>query len=234
MQPGRADDDYERAYMTHGNVRFRDKLVASKLFHALMGRSGVGLIGAAVAAWGANGDTLAAGVFLAGAAASVGTWGLFSGLRITVTDDNIIVQYGLLGPTIPLESIESIESVDYHWTRAGGFGIRLGMDGSIVYNMMGDRGKAVKIVWRNKYGIKRKHVLSSTNPDAMVNAIEAARCARAGSEHESTNHAPIDDTLGTLRSAHLGQAPPIDLFQKEGRTESEQEHTEHAEQEKQV
>jgi hypothetical protein len=223
MESENEGDDYERAYMSDENVRFRDKLVAPKLFHGMMGISSIGLFGASVAAVFMGGDPFAAGVLMTGAVASVGGWGLFSGLRITVTDEKIMVQYGLFGPTIPLDSIESIESVDYHWVKAGGFGIRLGLDGSIVYNMMGDRGKAVKIVWKNKYGIKRKHVLSSTNPDAMVAAIEDARRARTASDYEQADGAPVEESLSALRSAQLSDAVPQDLMLQKDGTNSEQE-----------
>lgn len=40
-------------------------------------------------------------------------WLLFSVLRVTVTKKNVVVQYGLFGPTIPVDAVVSHEEIDH-------------------------------------------------------------------------------------------------------------------------
>ena len=53
-------------------------------------------------------------------------WALFSVLRISVSRDEVYVQYGLFGPRIAVRDIERCEAVDYDWKKYGGWGIRYG------------------------------------------------------------------------------------------------------------
>jgi hypothetical protein len=101
-------------------------------------------------------------------------WILFSALRISVTSREVHVQYGLLGPKIPIEAIESCEACEYDWKQYGGWGIRYGRDGSVAYNMLGDGGRAVRITY--KKGAKtKKVVLSARDPERLAAAIQQAR-----------------------------------------------------------
>jgi hypothetical protein len=98
---------------------------------------------------------------------------LFAVLRVTVTNKIVHVQYGLFGPKIPIEAIQSAAVVNYDWKQYGGFGIRRGRDGSWAYNMVGDAGRAVKVVWTDK-GKTNTHLLVSSDPGALVSAIKEA------------------------------------------------------------
>lgn len=99
---------------------------------------------------------------------------LFAVLRVTVSEHEVHVQYGLFGPKIPVKAIRSAEVVAYDWKQYGGWGIRRGRDGSWAYNMVGDAGRAVKVTW-NKDGKEVVHLLVSSDPEALAAAIQAAR-----------------------------------------------------------
>ena len=101
-------------------------------------------------------------------------WVLFSALRISVTPKEVHVQYGLLGPRIPIEAIESCEPCEYDWKQYGGWGIRYGRDGSVAYNMLGDGGRAVRITYK-KGAKSKKVVLSARDPERLATAIQQAR-----------------------------------------------------------
>jgi hypothetical protein len=106
-------------------------------------------------------------------------WILFSALRISVTTKEVHVQYGLFGPRIPIEAIESCEPCAYDWKQYGGWGIRYGRDGSVAYNMLGDGGRAVRITY--KKGAKTKTVvLSARDPERLATAIQQARAMALG------------------------------------------------------
>src|SRR5262249_32457496 len=106
---------------------------------------------------------------------SVPIWLLFSVLRATVTTSHVHIQYGLLGPKIPLENIQSCEAVSYDWMQYGGFGVRKGLDGTWAYNMMGDQGRAVKLCWTNDRGKVVNTLVSASDPDAFVAAVAEAK-----------------------------------------------------------
>lgn len=102
---------------------------------------------------------------------------LFSVLRITVTKNEVIVQYGLFGPRIALSDITDCKAVTYDWKTYGGWGIRRGWDGSWAYNMVGDAGRAVRIEHTDAKGKKRVTLVASPNPEALARAVQQARGA---------------------------------------------------------
>ena len=104
-----------------------------------------------------------------------GLWTLFSVLRCTVTSAHVHIQYGLFGPKIPLEKIEMCEAVHYDWKQYGGFGIRKSFDGSTMYNMMGDQGRAVRIRWKKENGAEATTLVSAQDPEAFVRAVMKAK-----------------------------------------------------------
>jgi hypothetical protein len=105
---------------------------------------------------------------------------LFAVLRITVTRSEVIVQYGLFGPRIPVSAIQDCQAVKYNWMTYGGWGIRRGRDGSWAYNMVGDAGRAVRIEWTDTKGKKQVTLVASPNPDALARAVNEARGRRGG------------------------------------------------------
>jgi hypothetical protein len=172
----RSADGYEAKYMSGGGeVLYRDKMVGGRGWRAL-------LLGLPVAAT-ILGSTPALLVDPSPATIAFAVGGtlfatvpflLFSTLRVTVSTEQVHVQFGLWGPKIPIASIVASEVVSYDWKEYGGFGIRRGGDGSWVYNMMGDQGRAVKVRWM-KDGKEHTHLLSSNDPQALASAIREAR-----------------------------------------------------------
>jgi hypothetical protein len=179
----RAPDDYEARYMAGEGVIYRDKIKAPKTFFALLGLPAV-IQAIAFAAVMLQPHPAPLASFLAfpvSVAVLTLLAILFAVLRVTVTRREVLIQYGLFGPKIPLESIQSCESVVYDWKMYGGWGIRRGRDGSWAYNMMGDAGRAVRIAWTDAKGALTTTLVASPNPDVLARAINHARAgARPG------------------------------------------------------
>lgn len=167
VEAGRPPDLYERAYMPgEGVMLYRDKRRAPWQLHALFG---------AIA-------TLYAmlGVLQPWALVSLPplllVWLLFAVLRVNVSEGHVNVQFGLFGPRIPIAAIESAEVTRYDWKAYGGWGIRRAGERVWAYNMPGDGGHAVRIVWHDARG-QRTTVIGSSHAAGIADAIARARKA---------------------------------------------------------
>ncbi|MCX4247602.1 hypothetical protein [Paraliomyxa miuraensis] len=166
-------DPYERQYMKgEGLVLYRDKQRAPWIMSALIGAGALGILVPLVL--GQPGAWLGA---LIGLPIFFLVWMLFAVLRVTVSQGKVQVQYGLFGPTIPISAIESVAPTEYRWTAFGGWGIRRGPDGSWLYNMPGDQGRAVRIEWRDAKGRRRVTLVGSKHNVELAKTIEQARRA---------------------------------------------------------
>ncbi|MBX7082602.1 MAG: hypothetical protein K1X88_25580 [Nannocystaceae bacterium] len=165
-----AVDAYEQKYMAgKGRVLHRDKRPAPKWMQALTGSMAlVGLAMMFTPAWLTGLVFVPIGVVL---------WSLFAVLRFVVSEGAVEIQYGLFGPTIPMASIERAEAVDYDWKTFGGWGIRRSLAGETMYNMPGDHGRAVRIVWRDEKGRQRVTNVGTPHPEGAVAAIRTAQAA---------------------------------------------------------
>ena len=164
-----APDPYEAKYMSgpDGALYFA-KMTAPRFFHLLF------LLPLLVSTGSALVSHAPLLVPLLSAIPLFVVWILFSTLRISVTTKEVHVQYGLLGPRIPIEAIESCEACEYDWKQYGGWGIRFGRDDRVAYNMLGDKGRAVRITY--KKGAKLKKVLlAARDPERLATAIQQAR-----------------------------------------------------------
>ncbi len=174
-------DAYERTYMTGlGEVLYRGKRPAPRWMQLLTGS--MAIVGVAMfftPAWATGLVFVPLGIVL---------WALFSVLRFTVAHGGVKVQYGIFGPTIPTPAIESAEAVDYDWKKFGGWGIRRSLAGEWIYNMPGDHGRAVRIVWRDARGARRVTLIGTPNPESAVAAIGVATA--------SLRPAAVSGTLG--------------------------------------
>jgi len=173
----RAPDDYEARYMAGEGVIYRDKIKAPKTFFALLGLP-IFIQTVVFAAVAMQDKPVPPAIWLIPVltAAFLALMALlFAVLRITVTQKEVQIQYGLFGPKIPVAQIQSAEAVKYDWKDYGGFGIRRGRDGSWAYNMMGDAGRAVRIAWTDGSGNKVVTLVASPDPDALARAIQQAR-----------------------------------------------------------
>ncbi|EYF08803.1 DUF3093 family protein [Chondromyces apiculatus] len=203
-------------------VVYRDKIKVGLGFHLLLFLAlliPLAALGSLLWASASTGQPLPLTAYIAPLAISVLMsliWILFSVLRVTVTARSVYIQYGLFGPHIPLDRITRCEAATYDWKRYGGWGIRRGADGSKAYNIMGDAGRAVRIVWRDDRGKEQVYLIASPNPEALAAAIQRARLSRSG-----TLPAPIEGA-----QAHTDDA---DALAREAEAELEAELAELAE-----
>jgi hypothetical protein len=163
-------DEYERKYMAgEGAVLMRTKRPAPKWLQAVMGSMafmGIGML--LTPAWLSGVLLIPLGIVM---------WALFSMLRFTVSEGVVRVQYGVFGPTIPTSAVVSAEAIDYDWKKFGGWGIRMSRDGEWMYNMPGDGGRAVRIVWQDAKGKRRVTNVGMPDPAPAVRAIAQAKAA---------------------------------------------------------
>jgi len=101
-------------------------------------------------------------------------WILFMFLRVTVTPDTLHVQLGVFGPKVAIDEITSATVAKYDALKYGGWGIRLGIDGSIAYSLPGHGGKGVAVTF-TRNGKERKMFVTCPNPEEVVAAIDKAR-----------------------------------------------------------
>lgn len=186
---GRAPDGYEAEYMAGaGRVLFRDKTMAPKLLHAMFGVPALVAAVTGVMSLGEVGLAGALPLFAATGALAM-TWTLFSVLRVTVSGRQLQVQYGLFGPTVPIEDILEVSVGDYDWKKFGGWGIRRAFDGTWAYNMIGDGGRAVTIHYRDGDRVK-KVLIASRQAELLYDALRRARRAlgQAGADEREMLH----------------------------------------------
>lgn len=172
-------DAYEARYMGDGAiVLHRERARGRPWWHALFAASAGVLVAAPLVAgapiWAA----------LPGVAVLAASWAMMTVLRVAVTTRAVHVQLGPFGPTIPIAGVESVEttSVNLLWH---GWGVHLALDGTWCFTLPTATKKAVRIVWSDAKGRRRKTLVSSDTPDVLKQAIERARdrdlaAARAG------------------------------------------------------
>jgi hypothetical protein len=165
-------DEYERDYMRgEGMVLYRDKTRSPWQLHAIIGTVATMMIASAIFA---PGGWIGAAV---GLPLLTLIWLLFSVLRVTVSQGHVNIQLGLFGPKIPIPAIESAEPLAYDWKQFGGWGIRLNRQGEWMYNLPGDGGRAVKIVWRDRKGRRKVTYVASREAEQVAHAIAQAQAA---------------------------------------------------------
>lgn len=177
-----AGDAFEESEMHDGSpVVRRDKLVSRRMAALFFGSGVLPMVVAVFLALtnGASDKPLSpsslpvvcALLALYGVAMVIGGI-VFGVLRTVVTKKAVHVRYGLWGPTIPLDAVESARVVAYDWTEFGGWGMRIGKGGARAY--VPKNGPCVELVYRE--GDKKKRVLvGAEDASATVAAIEEAR-----------------------------------------------------------
>lgn len=91
-------------------------------------------------------------------------------LKIRISPGEVKVGYGIFSKTIPDAEIEDCYADTTSTVLYGGWGIRLSrVDGfnRLVFNTMGDS----RVVIRRKTGLFREIVVSTKNPDRIVNHL---------------------------------------------------------------
>lgn len=172
IEPASALDGYERDYMSDGEVVImREK---TRMNWKAQGFAALGSL--FVVVWSVTHANVLLGLGL-GVGLMLFSL-LFAVLRIRVTTEHVHVQYGVMGPKIPLASIESVEAVEHQWTSALRWGVSPVGRGQWLYSIAGDDGRAVKITW-TKQGKRLVHYIGSPDHEELASAIEAARGQRA-------------------------------------------------------
>lgn len=198
----RAADAYEQKYMAaRGTVLRREKAVW-KLHWLLLFAPLVTLLVAGLGFAGVGSKPMplpVAFALLPMAALLFALWAAFITLRVTVTTREIVVQYGLFGPRIPIDSIESCVVKDIPALAFAG-GIKR-VDGAWAYTLYGHGTRVVRIKWRSAAGKKCATILSSNDPDAFAELVERARTvastkvrvrAEVSREDTAEEEAPIE------------------------------------------
>lgn len=91
-----------------------------------------------------------------------------------VTEDSLIIRYRPFpGRRVPIERIESAESIRYNPLGSGGWGWRISPVYHRVFNVSGDRGVHVRF----GNGNDEQFLVGSRRTEALVEAIELARFA---------------------------------------------------------
>lgn len=215
LSGARAPDPYEAQYMAGDGVVYRDKIkVPGKFFLLFALPILIQVVTFSAVALAGNPIPPAVLLMLPFTALLMALVALlFAVLRVTVTRREVIVQYGLFGPRIPIGAIRDCKAVKYDWMTYGGWGIRRGMDGSWAYNMVGDAGRAVRIEWTDAKGKKQVTLVASPNPDALAAAIQEARGA-AGARALRAG-----DAEGP--KARVAREPDLAEFEAEAEAEAE-------------
>jgi hypothetical protein len=198
----RRPDAYEAAFMgVDEQVVLRDKMSVHPGLHVA---ALLAVIGGVVAILAAGGSVLVAALpILAGLI----LFSMSATLRTTVSTDNVHVQYGVIGPKIPMATITSVKAVDYSWWKYGGWGIRYALsDGSWCYNMIGDGGKAVEILFEKNGKAKKVLVASKQNvllADAISQAMRAEEVAFDFDASSAKSPESVDTSAEKLESVDL-------------------------------
>jgi hypothetical protein len=166
-------DDYERKYMGGDGALARSRARMPWWFHALIGLVGTMSLVSAIT----SGNVVVLAWSLATVPVLAVVWLLFLYLRVTVSADALHVQLGLFGPKIPIADVLEATVAQYDVLKYGGWGIRLGLDGSVAYSVPGYGGRGLRVRF-TKGGRERTVFVTSPNPDELVAAIEKAEKAR--------------------------------------------------------
>jgi len=178
---GEALDPYETQYMTgQGEAVLQVKTRTN--WHAPAYAGGMAVF---IFIWCAMHAHLGVMMGLGMAATSILTGLFFAVLRVKVTTECVDIHYGMIGPKIPLSSIESVKPTKHDHQGFMRWGISPLGRKKWLYSVPGDGGSAIEIVWRGRRGNRRTHIVSSQDPEQLAASIESARQGRALAESSS-------------------------------------------------
>ena len=166
-------DDYEKKYMGGEEALARSRASMPWWFHLMLGSAVAVIVASALMSGHWAG--------LIGLPLLCLVWLLFLFLRATVTPDTLHIQLGLFGPKIPIADIVEVSVAKYDPLKYGGWGIRLGTDGSVAYSVPGHGGRGLRVRF-TRGGRERNVFVTSPNPDELLAAIERARGLRIATE----------------------------------------------------
>ncbi len=170
-------DSYERKHMAAGKELHRDKIKWKLHWILLILTVVMAATTAALGIAGSSPDNPLWATFLVGTMTALFgvLWLLFAVMRTVVTTKEIHVQYGLWGPRVPIEAIESCEVTQYDWKEFGGWGIKYSTSSKTwAYSLWGHGDKVVRLVWTED-GKTKRAVFHARDPEAIVMAVQRAR-----------------------------------------------------------
>ena len=97
---------------------------------------------------------------------------IFLSLKVTLSDKGISFGYYMLSKEFPYSDILLVEVFRYQVGDYLGWGIRKGTDGSIMYNVPGDQGVAVKLIVREG-DQRRVYAFSAKRPEVICKKIQS-------------------------------------------------------------
>jgi hypothetical protein len=162
MKPGAAPDGYARRFMG------ADEALAHERVRMAWWGHGIFLF---ALGWAMR-SAIVSHHFLSLALVPI-VWLFFTTLRTVVTRSAVHVQLGVVGPTIALSDIESVEVAQGSFVRAG-WGIRFSFDGTVTYSVPSAARDYLRIVYRRGRGHRVVRVMSA-DPGRLLRAIAVAR-----------------------------------------------------------
>ncbi len=168
-------DEYTEKYMEGGRSLATSRMRMPGWFFALMAIITLISSTSSIAATVASGSPAALIPLLFTVPLLAAITLLFSHLRATVTATHLIVQYGLFGPTIPLDRIESVNVEKYEMMSYGGWGIKRSRAGVTAYSVPGGSGDCVRIDYRDEHGKVHKLAVTVEDSAAFVRSIQQSR-----------------------------------------------------------
>lgn len=158
------NDNYEAKYMNAGAALVRSRKPMPWFWFAFMGVAVLVSAGGGIAA----GNPLP---LLLSVPLLVAVTLLFGVLRVVVTRNELHVQLGLWGPKVAIDRIDHIEAQAYSALVYGGWGIRIGADGSWAYSVPGGTGRGVRVEYRDASGKKKALFVSTDDADEIVRTV---------------------------------------------------------------
>ena len=170
-----APDDYSRQFMEGGEAIVSSRRRMPGWFFAFIGVVLAISAASGIAAFAASGHVLALMplFFTVPLVAAVAL--MFSHLRATLTRTHVLIQYGLFGPTIPLDRIDAVSVETYDMVRYRGYGLKRAADGTAAFSVPGGDGRCVRIEYRDEHGAAKKLVVTVEDANEFAQAIERAR-----------------------------------------------------------
>jgi hypothetical protein len=124
---------------------------------------------------------------------------VFAVVRTLVTERFVDVKYGLWGPRIPLENVRSCRVIEYDWKQFGGWGVRLGKDGTWAY--VPSDGRVLELRYVDE-GKEKRVLVGAEDADQTARQIELAR-ERLGKRGP---HLRVEDSAEDLEAAAQAEA----------------------------
>lgn len=169
-------DSYEAQYMGGGEALFRERRGMPKWMHALFLVPLLLQLGVGISLLASGIATGLVNLVFVPLLALV--WVLFLYLRVTVAKDALHIQYGLFGPSIPLERIQSVEVGKYDWIRFGGYGIRRRLGGGVAYSTPGGSGEALTVTYLDAKGKPAVVTVTTDHATELASLLRAKGRAR--------------------------------------------------------